>query len=489
MPSLPHFEPIPASQYPAPEGIHLTCGYLTVPETRTAASGPFPSERTLRLYVTVVKSLSPNPAPDPVVVLNGGPGGNSRWCLSKRAFPILQETFLQQRDLILLDQRGTGFSEPALFAPEIDKLSTEDTLLGNYTAEQRAERFIAALLQAREGFVAAGINLTAFNTPEIAADVEDLRQALGYAQINLYSISYGTRPALALLRDYPASLRSVVLDSTVPIQVSQYAEAIPNAAYAFHRLFDAVAADPPANAVYPDLQNVFYATVERLNQQPALIPSQHPTTGAAVTLRLTGELFLGFCCMAFYSGEAVRRLPALIQQVASGDYQALTQQLTGMLEDSPSTLPGWSIGMYFSVNYCDDKVDAATAATIAEAASRYPAYRSLPLTEFHLGAHIAEIGRQWGARVPGPAEAAPVVSDIPTLILAGEFDQNTPAFWGKLAGETLPNSHYLEFPGCGHGQIGESACGPAVIKAFLADPWTPPAASCLEELKVRRFVE
>lgn len=489
MSPIPHFEPIPASRYPAPEGIELNCGYLTVPETRSAASGPFPSERTLRLYVTVVKSLSPQPAPDPVVILTGGPGGNSRGWLREQRLPILREAFLQERDLILLDQRGTGFSEPALFAPEIDKLSTEDTLLGEFTAEERGERFIAALLQARESFVVAGVNLAAFNTPEIAADVEDLRRALGYAQLNLYSISYGTRPALAMMRDYPASIRSVILDSTVPIQVSQYVEAIPNAAYAFHRLFDAVAADPPANAAYPNLQTLFYETVERLNQQPVLIPTQHPTMGAEVKLRLTGELFVGFCCLAFYSREAVQKLPAVIDQVARGDYQTITPQMTEMLDDSPSTLPGWSIGMYFSVNCCDDKVDAATAAAITEAAAQYPTYRSLPLTEFHLGAHIAEVGRQWGARLPGPAEYTPVVSDIPTLILAGEFDQNTPAFWGKLAGETLPNSHYLEFPGCGHGQIGESAGGPAVIKAFLADPGAAPDAACLEGLKARRFVE
>ncbi len=110
--------------------------------------------------------------------------------------------------------------------------------------------------------------------------------------------------------------------------------------------------------------------------------------------------------------------------------------------------------MYFSVNCCDDKVTAQTAAEIAAYAELYPALRSLPLTEYHLGPSIAKVGALWGARVPGPAEFAPVVSDIPTLILAGEFDQNTPAYWGKLAGETLSNSHYLEFPGCGHGIIG-----------------------------------
>lgn len=487
MPKLPHFEPIAASQYPAPPDLHMTCGYLTVPETRSAASGHFPSDRTLRLYVTIVKSLSSAPAPDPVLILNGGPGGNSRFLLSERALPLLKAVFLNQRDVILLDQRGTGFSEPQLFAPEVDRLSNTDTILGAFTAEERAERFVQALLVARTRFIADGANLTAINTPEIAADINDLRLVLGYDQLNLYGISYGTRPALATMRDYPVGIRSVILDSTVPIQVNQYREAIPNANYAFHRLFDAVAADPSANAAYPDLQTVFYATVERLNQQPVRIPIQHPVTGGGVELRLTGELFVGVCCLAFYDGAAVQKLPAAIYQLWRGEYQAITQQLTEMLEESHSDLPGWSIGMYFSVNCCDDKVTAQTAAEIAAYAELYPALRSLPLTEYHLGPSIAKVGALWGARVPGPAEFAPVVSDIPTLILAGEFDQNTPAYWGKLAGETLSNSHYLEFPGCGHGIIGESSYGPTVIKAFLEQPFVVPDVRPLQTPLERRF--
>jgi pimeloyl-ACP methyl ester carboxylesterase len=88
--------------------------------------------------------------------------------------------------------------------------------------------------------------------------LNDLRSALGYEKLNLWGISYGTRPALAAMRDYPEGIRSVILDSIVPIQVSQYIEAIPNAWYAFNHLLDAVVADPQANTVYPDLRDMFY---------------------------------------------------------------------------------------------------------------------------------------------------------------------------------------------------------------------------------------
>ncbi len=482
------FEPLPDSKYPIAEGLTVQCGYLTVPETRSAASGDFPSDRTLRLYVMICKSLSDNPAPDPVLILNGGPGGNSRGWLTDKAKPLLQQAFLEQRDVILLDQRGTGFSEPQLFAPEVETLSTTDTLLGDYDADTRAQRFVNAVLQARDRFVAAGANLAAINTPEIAADIHDLCAVLGYAKINLYSISYGTRPALVAMRDFPEDIRSVILDSTVPVQVSQYEGAIPNAQYAFDRLFAAVAADPQANAAYPNLQQLFYETTERLTRNPVYLPAQHPETEAEIKLRLTGELLIGFCCMSFYSGAAIKKLPSMIAKVVRGDYAELTAELLQMLNESSSDLPGWSLGMYFSVNCCDDKVTAKTAAEIDRYATLYPAMRSLPLTEFQLGRQIAELGEKWGARPVGPAEYAPVVSNIPTLILAGEFDQNTPAYWGKLAGETLPNRFYLEFPGVGHGIIGEGDCGPTLIKAFLADPAHCPDTRCIEVMRSWQFV-
>jgi hypothetical protein len=270
--------------------------------------------------------------------------------------------------------------------------------------------------------------------------------------------------------------------------VSQYEAAIPNAQYAFDRLFAAVAADPQANAAYPNLQQIFYETAERLDRNPVYLPALHPKTGAEIQLRLAGELLIGACCMSFYSGGAIKKLPRTIAKVARGDYAELTAELVQRLNESSSDLPGFSLGMYFSVNCCDDKVTAKTAAAIDRYATLHPAMRSLPLTEFHLGRQIAELGEKWGARPAGPAEYAPVVSAIPTLILAGEFDQNTPAYWGKLAGETLSNSFYLEFPGLGHAIIKEGDCGTALMKAFLDDPWHCPVTHCMETMRSWQFV-
>ena len=234
-----HFEPVKQSKYPLPESLKAECGVLTVPESRSSASGNFPGSRTLRIYVTVVKSVSENPRPDPIVFLYGGPGGNSAGILHALGDPQVRKLLLGQRDFIVFDHRGTGFSQPTLFAPEVDPLWS-DAFLKDFDIDERAGRFVNAMLRARERFLGKDINLSAVNTPEIAADLDDLRTLLGYAKINLWGVSYGTRIALAAMRDCPEGIRSVVLDSTVPIQVSQYVEAIPNARYTFNHLFDAV---------------------------------------------------------------------------------------------------------------------------------------------------------------------------------------------------------------------------------------------------------
>ncbi len=483
----PRFERLATSRYRLPAGLPAVCGYVTVPEARSTASGSDASDRTLRIYVTLVKSLSPQPAPDPLVFLAGGPGGNSNSLLRHLGEPAAQQLWLGQRDLIVFDQRGTGFSEPPLFAPELEPM-TNEAFLTNDSAEALAARFVTAALRARDRFVEAGANLAAINTPEIAADIFDVCQALGYLEANLYGISYGTRPALAAMRDFPGLIRSVVLDSTVPIQVSQYTAAIPNARDAFHRVFEAVAADARVDTMYPDVESVFYDVFERLSTAPVILPASHPLSQESIDLRLSGEVFVGILCNAFYDTAAIAALPRRIYQAYRGEYDTFVESMLHLLGDPPSDLPGWGAGMYYSVNFCDDKVTVATAEAIREHARQVPAMASLPLTEFHLGPAIADLAAEWGARPPGPAEYQPVVSDIPTLILAGGLDQNTPAFWGRLAGQTLSNSWYVEVPGAGHGICGDWPCVDAIIDQFFENPRRPPDDACVYALDQPNFV-
>ena len=479
---LPRFESA-EQRYQVPGNWRVECGYLSVPEARSAASGWRGDDYQLRLYVTVVRSNNPHPRPDPVVLLSGGPGGSSGGMLEGEELAALRAAILANHDLIAFDQRGTGYSDPALDCPDLSRI-TLDSLLANDDSTTRRQRFVAAALDCRDQFVRSGINLKAFNTIESAADIDDLRRALGYEQVNLYGISYGTRLALVAMRDVPSGIRSVVLDSVVPVQISQYADGIANTAYAFDLLFDRVAADPKAASAFPRLREVFARTVDQLNAEPGLATFPHPLTGGEVRLPVTGELMTGVLCSLFYSTPSIPTLPALIWDAYHGNYDRIVEAISERLAGDNSRS---SIGMYYCVNCCDDKVDEEVSEVITREPAAHPHMAAVPLTEFHLGEFIVPLCTAWGARDAGPQENEPVRSDIPTLILAGEYDQNTPTYWGRLAGETLSSSHYVEFPATGHGAIARGKCATQVIADFFADPQHRPDTTCVEAIPAPDF--
>lgn len=474
---LPRFEAA-EPRYHVPGGWRVESGYLTVPEARSAASGWRGDEHVVRLYVSIVRSSNPHPRPDPVVLLSGGPGSSCRDMLESEARAELRQAILAERDLIAFDQRGTGASDPVLDCADAVEAHIA-SVLSNEGSHARRQRFVSATLACRERLANSGVNLKAFNTIESAADIEDLRRVLGYEQINLYGVSYGTRLALVTMRDQPAGLRSVVLDSTVPVQVSQYAQGIANTAYSFDLLFERVAADPAAAAAFPRLREVFRETVRRLNAEPDWVTFPHPINGANVRLPVSGELLTGVLCTLFYSTEALPSLPRVIWDAHRGVYARVIEVVSELLAGVERRS---ALGMYYCVNCCDDKVSDLLAEPITRQSAAYPGMAAIPLMEFHLGEYIIPLCAAWGAREPGPAEFDPVSSDIPTLILAGEYDQNTPASWGRLAGETLSRSHFVEFPATGHGVVARGHCAARLIAAFFRDPWRRPDTHCVDAI-------
>jgi pimeloyl-ACP methyl ester carboxylesterase len=175
----------------------VQCGYLSVPEDHTRPQGS-----KIRLAIAIFKSASAHPKPDPVVYLQGGPGGPLVDALGPSFTSNSLAAWPGDRDLILLDQRGTGNSQPSLACPELTTMAHA--------------RFVEAMRACHDRLVREGINLNDYTTLQSTGDVHDLVQALGYRQANLYSISYGTRLALTVMRLSPSDVRSVVLDSVFP---------------------------------------------------------------------------------------------------------------------------------------------------------------------------------------------------------------------------------------------------------------------------------
>lgn len=440
------------------EGENVDCGILYVPEDRADSNSP-----TIELAFAILYASAEVVQPDPVIYLAGGPGGNAVAELEA----WVDIPYVQDRDLILLDQRGTGYSFPSLNCPEIEE-SQED-----------------ATQACRDRLVADGVNLQAYNSAENAADVADLRVALGYDEWNLYGISYGTRLALTVMRDYPEGVRSVIIDSVYPPEVNSWEEYGQNTADVFATLFQACAADAGCDAAFPDLEGVFYATVDELNAQPAEYTGVDPDTGSGIDLSLSGDDLIDRLFQLMYSTESIPYLPWMIYEVANGNTNALDDLESGAIfeEERRRQEPGEDIsdseGMNLSVE-CQEEVgfldeDTALANVPAEPAA---------LVDSSINTIRATFSdcQLWGVALGDPVEAEPVVSDIPTLVAAGEFDPITPAKWAESAASHLPNSFFFLFPGGGHGVVDMNDCSQSIMQAFLDDPTQEPDGSCIDEI-------
>ncbi len=474
---VPRFEPdrCPGS---VPDGANAECGNLIVYEDRAN-----PDSRTIALPVVIFPAWGANPMPDPVVYLEGGPGGNPVETLFL-TYSLQFEPFAENRDLIVLAQRGTDQAEPALDCPEYDELSLEllDEVL---EPEEASARVTEALLACRDRLAGAGVNLAAYNSAASAADLNDLRSVLGYDEWNLWGISYGTRLALTAMRDTPEGIRSVILDSVYPPQVNLFTGQPDNFQRVLTLLFDACASDSACNAAYPDLENVFYGVVNTLNETPVMLDVFDPLNSANYTMAFTGDSFLALMFQSFYITNFIPRLPAVIYSASNGNFDTLAQ-LQGSLIGQAQF---FSTGMYYSVE-CNEELSFETQDSLQVGYDEALADARPELQGFFAGnaESLANVCAGWGAGSAAPIENEPVVSDIPTLVMSGEYDPVTPPVWGELAAETLSNSYSFTFPATGHGSSVSGECPRSVALAFLDKPNVEPDASCIAAMPAPAFV-
>jgi pimeloyl-ACP methyl ester carboxylesterase len=449
------FDPPPDT---APE-----CGYLTVPLTRAE-----PDRGRVRIPVAVFRSDSSSKRSDALVYLDGGPGGNTLEEIALLYSVI--EPLAEDRDLIIFDQRGAGFSEPSLDCPEVNEVNYE-LLLRQFTVDQRVAEDAKSAKECRDRLLSEGIDPAFATTAENAADVNELRIALGYEQWNLFGVSYGTKLALQVMRDFPTGVRSVILDSTYPQRVDLYAEHQAGFDRALGELFAACAADSGCSAVYPDLEAAFYETYDRLNEVPVQVSLgalEGRSRGAAT---IDGIWFANFVFQSMYSAELIPLMPRMIFDTRDHEYTLLQLFADSFLQ----TIEGISYGMYLSVQ-CGEEAPFSDRAAVIAAGAAHP---RMPLYGEYAGKSVYAACDAWEAPAAAPAANEAVSSAIPTLVLAGQFDPVTPPGWGTLAAETLENSHFFEFPAIGHGAAFSDGCAADMALAFLENPAQAPNSGCV----------
>ena len=449
----------------------IFCGTATVPEFHANPQGP-----TIRLPVIVFRNTLPDVAQDPLFLLQGGPGGSTIDTYAQAVFFGVAFAGMN-RDIVLFDQRGTKNAEPALIC------APEEIALAERTIEQSLSD-AEELALSQEAFAACharleqdGVNFAAFNSVENAADIDAIRQLLGYGPINVYGVSYGTLLALHYLRDFPNSARSIILDAVVPPQIAFIAEIARSGDRAFDELFAACAADAECNTAYPNLEQTFYDLVAELNEDPMRIAVADPQTGNVYRAVYDGDQLLGMLFGALYADENIPILPLIISIIKKGETRYLSANLAGR-----SFGRSLATGMYNAV-LCAEDVTMLRALVGTE--SVHPAFRDN--RQQVLDDLLADCETLQLAPLP-PVVNAPVVSNRPTLILNGRFDPITPPAFGALAAESLPNSHLFTFPANGHGAALSGECPQWIIYQFLEQPGRQPDARCIADLPALDFV-
>jgi pimeloyl-ACP methyl ester carboxylesterase len=450
------------------KGYDLVCGYLIVPEDRSQPSG-----KQVELPVVVFHTDTQNPRPDPVIYLAGG-GGFNVMPLLPFYLQLFGDAILRDRDLVVYNQRGAPQSKPSLPCPGYGQLLYDLARNGNSSQEERMARKIGFLSDCHDDLIEKGIKLEMYNSTTNAADANDLRIALGYDQANYYGTSYGTTLGLALLRDHPQRVRSIILDSVQPPQVATNSERAPNAYRAFTKLFSACAADDYCSQTYPDLEATFYRVIDDLNANPAI------TTAPGWQVSYGGGVFSEAIYAMLHTGQA-HSAPRAIYRAAAGDFRDIEPYLPDILDaSSPSELDIISAGVFYSLACREEVPFDSYENALALAADLPPAIADHYLFRFAFWQF--SLCESWAIEPDDPVVSKPVSSDVPALIFAGHFDPITPSEWGQLAAETLSNSFFYKFPSLGHGVIDSNRCALGIGLQFLDAPTTEPDASCLDNL-------
>jgi pimeloyl-ACP methyl ester carboxylesterase len=452
------------------EGKTVECGYLIVPEQRVD-----PTRRSIKLAVAIFHPTGGAEHPDPIIYLMGGPGASILEFIYLSFNVIYSPILAAGRDLILFDQRGVGLSQPALDCPQAFDLSM-DILDGEVEGQQLMDEEGKDLF--REAYIACSkelsqiADLSTYHTIASTADVNDLRIALGYDQVNLWGGSYGTKLALEVMRDYPSNLRSIVLDSVYPPDKDLYLETPANLDRSLNLLFTTCTDHPNCETAYPRLEQTFYETLTQLDQKPIATNVINPLTGETYEMLFDGEAFFGLIFQMLYDTQALPILPQLIYEANQGDLRLISRIYGALLAQGQIS----SRGMSFSVQ-CSEEFAFSDPEQFSAVLKDYPNI-ALYLRNSYLGEFGYDVCSFWGAKKADRIENEPVTSDLPVLVLQGEFDPITPLDWGLHTIETLKNSYYFLFPGVAHGTV-VTECAREMLIAFVNTPHQPPDDACI----------
>ena len=450
--------------------IELRCATIEVAEDRDATG----TGRKIPIRFAVIPALARQPEPDAIFVLAGGPG-QAATDVAGQVYPLFAK-LNRDRDIVFIDQRGTGASH---------RLScTRET-----SSERISDAFDAAELDRRIAACAKRLgeqaDLTQYITSIAVRDFDDVRAHLGYPRINLWGGSYGTRAALEYLRQFPDRVRTMTLDGVAPATVKLPLSFGVDTHAAVVGLVADCARDADCAARYPTLAADIAALFTKLDAGPLEIDVMHPVSGKKEHVRLTRLGLASLLRTPLYIGLTASLLPAAVERATRGDYTtlaALGVTVGGGLEEN------LALGMHLSV-LCSEDVQAITASEVdtvrAEAVKSTIDGRANPFASIYLDQY-QRLCASWPTRRPPAAFYESLAgrpgADVPTLLLSGGIDPATPPVRAAAIAGQLTHARHLVAPHVGHG-VSLQGCAPDLIERFIKKADAAPLdGKCLETI-------
>lgn len=433
----------------------VKCGKLQVLENYNKADGEH-----ITINFVVLPAIDNSDDKTPLMFLAGGPGQAAVELASglTNVFYEVRKT----RDLILVDQRGTGGSHPL-------------------QCEEASEQNIYALTP--ENFSIQDINdclknltgdLSQYNSENGIRDFDAVREALGHQKINIYGGSYGTRAGLVYMRMFPESLRSVVLDSVGPIEVpiGLFGQ---SSARSFNLLLQNCQKELSCKQAFPQLEQEFQTLLARLAEAPTQVNIAHPRLGTQTQFVISKAKLLGIIRSQLYSVSTRSLVPLVIHQAYLGNYMPLA----GLIAQTEGG-QGIYIGLLFNITCNEDYRRISPADFEQDTDNNFGGDDSH--SSFKMACPL------WPQYRPGEAFYQPVTADIPTLIFSGDLDPVTPPSNGEYSAKSLPNNHHIVVKNAAH-TVAMSTCASDIINEFLT-ALNPKALdeSCLDDVPNESFM-
>ncbi|WP_199139373.1 alpha/beta fold hydrolase [Pedobacter sp. ASV12] len=430
------------------EGVIAQCGYLVVPENRQKPKG-----RKIKVPFIFARKADADSTQNVSLYTTGGPGYSTISYISEIN---ANSGFLKYGGFIAFDQRGTQKSIPALESPEI-----EEALKRSYRENlSKDSLMLIATQQMRQRLTDQGIDLSAYNTVESAADINDLRAALHLKQLNLVGISYSGGLMLTVARLYPEMVRTLILNSPLPSYVNYEEHALFNMNEALDQVFANCEADSTNKGLYGNLKKRFQDYFTSITNKRFTISYQEKGSNERLTITY-GKAELLDAIFTRMNPSQLKGVPFAIYEITSGKHDSYVK---AVLDGVFAGNPGYTLGMRYSV-YCSEQIAYANPKLIKQQEKDLPWFAGYPFNNVN-----QTLCNCWMVK-PAPSYMKEALySNIPVLASAGDADPFCRPFYNRLIKKTMPNAQLLIVHNRGHG-AGFGSANSDFLDQFLKNPY------------------